>query len=127
MNMIEDINGLLRRLPKALVAGLIVVTASLGIAAVFSVVDAALILPLPSANQEQMVLAVLVSRSIEASSPGRLQVHARVRALDERAASFMLAELSVEGPGGVISLTGAWPTRLSDCTVRAQAEQRRAA
>ena len=127
MSMFEDIDAVLRRLPRALVAALIVMTASLGIAAVFSVVDAALILPLPSANQEQMVLAVLVSRTIETSSPGHLHLRAKVRELDKPATFSMLAEFSVEGPSGVISVTGAWPTRIADCTMPAEAEQRRAA
>jgi hypothetical protein len=126
MNMFEDIQAVLCKLPRALVAGLIVLTASLGLAAVFSVVDAALIVPLPSANQEQMVLAILVSRTIETSS-GHLHLHAKVRQLDEPATFSMLAEFSVEGPSGVISVTGAWPTRINDCGVPVEAEQRRAA
>jgi len=126
-DMVERIPVVLRKLPRELVAAMFMVMVTIGIAAIFSVVDAALILPLPSASQEQMVLAVLVSRSIESSSSGHLHVHARVRALDEPSAFSMLAELSVEGPSGMISVTGAWPTRLSDCTEAAQAGQRRAA
>jgi hypothetical protein len=127
MNLMEEIGAALRERPRALLAALIVVVASLGMTEVFRVVDAALILPLPSANREQMVLAILVSRTMERSSPGHLHLRAKVRSLDEPAAFFMLAEFSVEGPSGVISVSGAWPTRLDDCTVAAQAEQRRAA
>jgi hypothetical protein len=126
MNLIEEIGAALRGLPRALVAVLIVVVASLGLTAVFSVVDAALILPLPSANHQPVVLAVLVSRTIETSSPGHLHLRAKVRQLDEPAAYSMLAEFSVEGPSGVISVTGAWPTRIGECTP-AEAMQRRAA
>ena len=127
MSMFEDIEAAMRRLPIVVIAGLAVVVASLGMTAVFQVVDAALILPLPSANQEQMVLAVLVSRSIETSSPGHLHLRAKVRELDEPATFSMLAEFSVQGPSGVISVTGAWPTRIADCIMPAEAEQRRAA
>src|SRR5436305_1878720 len=109
--VIQDIRYALRQMHKAPGFTVVVVlTLSLGIgaaAAVFSVIDAVLIRPLPYAHQERLVLPVLTSRNggtLPSSYLGYLEVRANLRAFDAFAGYSALGNLNLEGPSGPVSL-----------------------
>ena len=110
----QDTRDALLRLPMVLVLGLAI--ASLLGAAAVSVVNAVLVLPVPSATQHNLVFAVLVSRTEpekDAMRPSfhHLRVRATLRSLDEPAEFSILGEVKVDGPHGLISLGGALPRK----------------
>jgi hypothetical protein len=119
----QDIRETLLRLPMGFVLALAIVS-SLGAAAV-GVVDAVLIVPVPSVDQHNLVLAVLVSRTEreDAVRPSfhHLRLRAKLRSLDEPAEFSILGELKIEGPHGLIALGGVLPARNS---AGAQREER---
>jgi len=87
-----------------------VLTMSLGIgaaAAVFSVLDAVLIRPLPYAHQERLVQPVLIARTggtLPSSYLGYLDVRAQLRTFDSLAGWSMFGNLNLETPSGPASL-----------------------
>jgi putative ABC transport system permease protein len=109
--LIQDIRFSLRQMRKAPGFTVVVIlTLSLGIgaaAAVFSVIDAVLIRPLPYAHQERLVLPVLTARTGEtlpSSYLGYLDVRAQLRTFDAFAGWTSFGNLNLEGPSGPVSL-----------------------
>jgi putative ABC transport system permease protein len=109
--LMQDIRFSLRQMRKAPgFAAVVVLTLSLGIGAataVFSVVDAVLIRPLPYAHQERLVMPVLTARTGEtlpSSYLGYLDVRAQLRTFDAFAGWSMFGNLNLEGPNGPVSL-----------------------
>jgi predicted permease len=109
--LIQDIRFSLRQMRKAPGFTIVVVlTLSLGIgaaAAVFSVIDAVLIRPLPYANQDRLVMPLLISRdggTLPSSYLGYLEMREHLHTFDAMAGWSMFGNLNLEGPSGPVSL-----------------------
>jgi len=109
--MIQDVRFALRQMRKAPgFTAVVILTLSLGIgaaAAVFSVVDAVLIRPLPYAHQDRLVLPLLTSRSgdtLPSSYLGFLEMRQHLHTFDAIAGFSMFGNLNLEGPSGPVSL-----------------------
>ena len=109
--LMQDIRFALRQMRKAPgFTAVVIVTLSLGIgaaAAVFSVVDAVLIRPLPYAHQDRLVLPMLTSRggdTLPSSYLGFLEMREHLRTFDAIAGYSMYGSLNLEGPNGPVSL-----------------------
>ncbi|MGA2848769.1 MAG: ABC transporter permease [Terracidiphilus sp.] len=87
-----------------------IVTLSLGIgasSAIFNVIDAVLLRPLPYADQERLVYPVMISRTgdtLPSSYLSYLDVRAQQRTLDALAAYSMFGRVNLEGPSGPVAL-----------------------
>lgn len=106
----QDIRFSMRQMRKAPGFSIVVMlTLSLGIgaaAAVFSVIDAALIRPLPYAHPERLVVPILTSGSdtLPSSYLGYLEMRADLRTFDAIAGWSMFGRLNLEAPSGPVSL-----------------------
>ena len=87
-----------------------ILTLSLGIgasAAVFDVIDAVLLKPLPYANQELLISPVMIGRTgdtMRSSYLGYLDVRAQLRTFDALAGYSMLGRVNLEGPSDPVAL-----------------------
>ena len=109
--LIQDIRFSLRQMRKAPGFTVVVIlTLSLGIgaaAAVFSVIDAVLLRALPYANQEQLVLPILTSRTgdtLPSSYLGYFDMRADLKTFDALAGFTVFGNLNLEAPSGPVSL-----------------------
>src|SRR5450756_882946 len=106
----QDIRFSLRQMRKATGFTVVVIlTLSLGIgaaAAVFSVIDAVLVRPLPFAHQERLVLPILTTRTDTSPSSylGYLDMRADLKTFDAIAGWSMFSRLNLEAPSGPVSL-----------------------
>ena len=87
-----------------------ILTLSLGIgasAAIFNVIDAVLLKPLPYANQELLVDPVMTGRTgdtLRSSYLGYLDVRAQQRTFDALAGYSVFGRVNLEGPSGPVAL-----------------------
>ena len=110
--LMQDIRYALRQMRKSPgFAAVVVVTISLGIgaaASVFSVIDAVLIRPLPYANQNRLVLPILLTRTGEDTMPSSylsyLDLRASLRTFDQLAGYSTFGNLNLDSPSGPVSL-----------------------
>jgi putative ABC transport system permease protein len=110
-SLVQDLRFALRQMRQAPgFAVVAILTLSLGIgsaAAVFSVLDAVLIKPLPYANQDRLVLPIMTSKRFgyfPMSYPSYLDERAQLRTFDAMAGYSMFGTLNLEGPSGAASL-----------------------
>jgi predicted permease len=88
-----------------------ILTLSLGIgasAAIFNVIDAVLLRPLPYANQDLLVSPVMIGRTgdtLRSSYLSYLDVRAQLRTFDALAGYSMFGKVNLEGPGGPVALS----------------------
>lgn len=88
-----------------------ILTLSLGIgasAAIFNVIDAVLLQPLPYADQARLVYPVMIGRTgdtLRSSYLSYLDVRAQQRSFDALAGYSMLGRVNLEGPSGPVALS----------------------
>ncbi|MGD0891491.1 MAG: ABC transporter permease [Terracidiphilus sp.] len=88
-----------------------IVTLSLGIgasAAIFNVIDAVLLRPLPYADQDRLVYPVMITRTgdtMPSSYLSYLDVRAQQRTFDALAGYSMFGRVNLEGPSGPVALS----------------------
>jgi predicted permease len=110
-SVVQDLRFALRQLGNspgfAITA---ILTLSLGIgasAAIFNVIDAVLLKPLPYANHELLVDPVMIGRTgdtLRSSYLGYLDVRAQQRTFDALAGYSVLGRVNLEGPSGPVAL-----------------------
>ena len=94
-----------------------ILTLSLGIgasAAIFNVIDAVLLRPLPYPNQERLVDPVMIGRTgdtLRSSYLSYLDVRAQLRTFDALAGYSMFGTVNLEGPNGPVAL---WTIKSTD-------------
>lgn len=98
----------LRKSPGFAIAAILAVSLGIGAAsAIFSVIDAVLLRPLPYANQEQIVSPEMKSRtggSLPSSYLSYLDMRAQLKTFDAIAGYSTLDRVNLEGPTGTVSL-----------------------
>jgi predicted permease len=88
-----------------------ILTLSLGIgasAAIFNVIDAVLLQPLPYANQERLIVPIMIGRTgdtLRSSYLTYLDERAQQRSLDALAGYSMFGRVNLEGPSGPVALS----------------------
>lgn len=109
--MFQDLRFALRQLRNSPTFALIaILTLSLGIgasAAIFNVIDAVLLRPLPYPDQERLVYPVMVGRTgdtLPDSYLGYLDERAQLNTFDALAGYSMFGALNLEAPTGPVSL-----------------------
>jgi predicted permease len=109
--MMQDLRYSLRQLRRSPgFAAIVVLTLSLGIgaaAAVFSVIDAVLLRPLPFAHQERLVFPDTTARAGYTqpwSYPSYVDARAQLKAFDALAGYTDYLKINLEGPSGPVSL-----------------------
>ena len=110
-SVLQDLRFALRQLRKspgfAITA---ILTLSLGIgasAAIFNVIDAVLLRPLPYADQDRLVYPVMISRTgdtMPSSYLSYLDVRAQQRTFDALAGYSHFGRVNLEGPNGPVAL-----------------------
>jgi predicted permease len=110
-SVLQDLRFALRQLHNSPgFAITMILTLSLGIgasAAIFNVIDAVLLAPLPYANQELLVSPVMIGRTgdtMRSSYLGYLDVRAEQRTFDALAGYSMLGRVNLEGPSDPVAL-----------------------
>ena len=110
-SMMQDLRYSLRQLRRSPgFAVIVVLTLSLGIgaaAAVFSVIDAVLLRPLPFAHQERLVFPDTTARAGYAqpwSYPSYVDARAQLKTFDALAGYTDYLKINLEGPSGPVSL-----------------------
>src|SRR3984885_2685920 len=110
-SMMQDLRYSLRQLRRSPgFAVIVVLTLSLGIgaaAAVFSVIDAVLLRPLPFAHQERLVFPDTTARAGYAqpwSYPSYVDARAQLKTFDALAGYSEIGTLNLEAPSGPVSL-----------------------
>jgi putative ABC transport system permease protein len=110
-SLIQDLRFALRQLRRSPGFAVIAVLAlSLGIGAataVFSVIDAVLLRPLPFANQERLVFPYMTAKgggSVPSSYLTYLDERALLKSFDVLAGYSMFTRLNLESPSGTVSL-----------------------
>src|SRR5271168_1494584 len=109
--LVQDVRFSLRQLSRSPGFSVIVIlTLSLGIgaaAAVFSVIDAVLLRPLPSAHQERLVFPDTTSAQAYSQPPSYLSyldTRAQLKTFDALAGYSSFNKINLEGPSGPVSL-----------------------
>jgi putative ABC transport system permease protein len=110
-SIMQDLRYSLRQLRRSPgFAVIVVLTLSLGIgaaAAVFSVIDAVLLRPLPFAHQERLVFPDTIARAGYAqpwSYPSYVDARAQLKTFDALAGYTDFLKINLEGPSGPVSL-----------------------
>jgi putative ABC transport system permease protein len=110
-SMMQDVRYSLRQLRRSPgFAVIVVLTLSLGIgaaAAVFSVIDAVLLRPLPFAHQERLVFPDTTARAGYTqpwSYPSYVDARAQLKTFDALAGYTDFLKINLEGPSGPVSL-----------------------
>jgi putative ABC transport system permease protein len=110
-SMMQDLRYSLRQLRRSPgFAAIVVLTLSLGIgaaAAVFSVIDAVLLRPLPFAHQERLVFPDTTAQAGYAqpwSYPSYVDARAQLKTFDALAGYTDFLKINLEGPSGPVSL-----------------------
>jgi putative ABC transport system permease protein len=110
-SFLQDLRFALRQLRKAPAFAIIaVLTLSIGIgasAAIFNVIDAVLLKPLPYAQLDRLVMPIMIGRTGDTEPASYLSYYderAQLRTFDAMAGYSMFGRLNLESPSGPISL-----------------------